>query len=75
MKYGNLAGIWLARINVGIVQGFESKLEKRVKGKWGPSGRKLLLCFVDDLSMPKPDEFGSQPPLELLRHFLDYGCW
>ncbi|CDJ49023.1 hypothetical protein EBH_0056020 [Eimeria brunetti] len=56
-------------------EGFESKLEKRVKGKWGPSGRKLLLCFVDDLNMPKPDEFGSQPPLELLRHFLDYGCW
>ncbi|CDI82515.1 hypothetical protein EPH_0040020 [Eimeria praecox] len=56
-------------------EGFESKLEKRVKGKWGPPGRKLLLCFVDDLNMPKPDEFGSQPPLELLRHFLDYGCW
>lgn len=59
----------------GVAQGFESKLEKRVKGKWGPSGRKLLLCYVDDLNMPKPDEFGSQPPLELLRHFLDYGCW
>ena len=57
------------------MQGFESKLEKRVKGKWGPPGRKVLVCFVDDLNMPKPDAFGSQPPLELLRHFLDYGCW
>ncbi|OEH79493.1 heavy chain 2 family protein [Cyclospora cayetanensis] len=56
-------------------EGFESKLEKRVKGKWGPPGRKTLVCFIDDLNMPKPDEFGSQPPLELLRHFLDYGSW
>ncbi|KAL8275155.1 hypothetical protein Esti_000905 [Eimeria stiedai] len=56
-------------------ESFESKLEKRVKGTWGPPGRKSLVCFIDDLNMPKPDEFGSQPPLELLRHFLEYGCW
>ncbi|KAL8440078.1 hypothetical protein Efla_004062 [Eimeria flavescens] len=54
---------------------FESNLEKRAKGKWGPPGRKSLVCFVDDLNMPKRDEFGCQPPLELLRHFLEHGCW
>ncbi len=29
--------------------------------------------FMDDLNMPEPDEFGSQPPLELVREYLDHG--
>lgn len=58
-----------------LVQIFESKLEKRVKNKYGPPGNKRLVCFVDDLNMPRKDTFGSQPPLELLRQLIDYGCW
>ncbi|CBZ54592.1 GF18580, related [Neospora caninum Liverpool] len=53
----------------------EGKLEKRVKDKYGPPGNKRLACFVDDLNMPRKDTFGSQPPLELLRQLIDYGCW
>ncbi|CAK9054035.1 Dynein axonemal heavy chain 2 (Axonemal beta dynein heavy chain 2) (Ciliary dynein heavy chain 2) [Durusdinium trenchii] len=53
----------------------ESKIEKRIKNKFGPAGNKRMLMFVDDLNMPRKDTFGSQPPLELLRQWIDYGCW
>ncbi|PFH37249.1 dynein, axonemal, heavy chain 2 family protein [Besnoitia besnoiti] len=53
----------------------EGKLEKRVKDRYGPPGNKRLVCFIDDLNMPRKDTFGSQPPLELLRQLTDYGCW
>ncbi|KAK2862756.1 hypothetical protein Q5P01_002289 [Channa striata] len=53
----------------------ESRIEKRTKGVFVPAGGKYLLCFLDDLNMPSHDLFGSQPPLELLRHWIDYGFW
>ena len=40
-----------------------------------PAGGKKLLCFLDDFNMPAHDLFGSQPPLELLRFWIDYGFW
>ena len=53
----------------------ESKVEKRTKGVFVPSGGKKMITFLDDLNMPTKDTFGSQPPLELLRMWLDYGFW
>ena len=40
-----------------------------------PIGGKQLITFMDDLNMPSKDLFGSQPPLELIRQWLDYGFW
>lgn len=53
----------------------ESCVEKRTKGEFVPAGGKRLLCFLDDFNMPAHDLFGSQPPLELLRLWIDYGFW
>jgi len=30
---------------------------------------------MDDFNMPTKDTYGSQPPLELIRLWLDYGFW
>lgn len=53
----------------------ESRIEKRIKGVYVPTGGKKMLVFLDDLNMPAMDDFGSQPPLELLRLWIDYGFW
>ncbi|XP_055488365.1 LOW QUALITY PROTEIN: dynein axonemal heavy chain 6-like [Leucoraja erinacea] len=51
----------------------ESKLEKKRKNIIGAPGNKRVIIFVDDLNMPKLDRYGSQPPIELLRQYQDFG--
>lgn len=34
-----------------------------------------MICFMDDFNMPAKDTYGSQPPLELIRQWIDYAFW
>jgi dynein heavy chain len=51
----------------------ESKLEKKKRNHYGAPGNKRLAIFIDDVNMPKPEVFGAQPPIELLRQLIDSG--
>merc|ERR1719399_2754459 len=51
----------------------EDNITKRTGRIFGPEQGKKLRCFVDDLSMPKVDKYGTQQPLALLRFIIDRG--
>jgi dynein heavy chain len=54
----------------------ESNFERRTKSIYNPkNAKKKAICFIDDLNMPRKDRFGSQPPLELIRQWIDYKQW
>lgn len=53
----------------------EKFLEKRSGRVFGPLQNRQMVYFLDDLNMPKPEEFGTQTSLALLRQYMDYNSW
>ena len=50
-------------------------LKRKGRGKYAPDNNRVMIVFVDDLNMPKKEKYEAQPPIEILRQWLDYEGW
>jgi dynein heavy chain, axonemal len=53
-----------------VQQSIEEKLEKSRTAFSAPPGKRVAI-FIDDINMPQVEEYGAQPPIELLRLLID----
>ncbi|RLO04474.1 hypothetical protein DYB28_010789, partial [Aphanomyces astaci] len=75
-KFVPLKLTFSAQTSANQTQDFlDSKMEKRRKGVYGPTAGKKFIVHIDDLNMPKQEEYFAQPPIEILRQWFDQAGW
>ncbi|ESS70037.1 dynein heavy chain [Trypanosoma cruzi Dm28c] len=55
-----------------------SKFEVRRRASpqiWGAPVNQKFVIFIDDMNMPVKEQYGAQPPIEILRQYMDYNGW
>uniref|UniRef100_A0A8C3K8B9 Dynein axonemal heavy chain 1 n=1 Tax=Calidris pygmaea TaxID=425635 RepID=A0A8C3K8B9_9CHAR len=76
LKYVTHFLMFSARTSANQTQDLiDSKLDKRRKGVFGPPVGRYFIFFIDDLNMPMLETYGAQPPIELLRQWMDHQGW
>jgi dynein heavy chain len=57
--------------SIDVQRSIETQLEKRSKDTYGPPSGTKLIIFLDDISMPKIDQYGTQQAIALLKLLIE----
>jgi len=48
---------------------------KAGRTRFGPVEYKKGIIFIDDINLPEKEKYMAQPPIELIRQWMDYKGW